>query len=130
MRISDYITDSFKSPFHEKNEDKILIIKTDLYKLFFLFDGVGSARHSNTAIEISSRFISDNFKNYEQGEKFQLSRLMYHTHVEILNSKLTDALSTYVAIYIPNKEDQEISISSMGDSRLYGISKQYIFQYT
>ncbi len=130
MRISNYITGSIKSPFHERNEDKAFVIETGSYKLFFLFDGVGSAIHSLEAIEISSRFISDNYKNYEQGEKFQLSRLMYDAHVEILKSKLAGALSTYVAVFIPNKEGQEISISSMGDSRLYGISNQYIYQYT
>jgi serine/threonine protein phosphatase PrpC len=130
MRISNYITDSIKSPFRERNEDKAFVIETSSYKLFFLFDGVGSALHALEAVEISFRFISDNYKNYEQDEKFQLSKLMHDTHVEILNSKLTDALSTYVAVFVPNKEGQEISISSMGDSRLYGISNQYIFQYT
>lgn len=33
-------------------------------------------------------------------------------------------------IFISNEKDEEISISSMGDSRLYGVSNQYIFQYT
>jgi len=130
MRISNYISDSIKSPFRERNEDKAFVIETDSYKLFLLFDGVGSAIHSQEAVEIASRFISNNYTNYEQGEKFQLSKLMYDAHVEILNSKLADALSTYVAVFISNEKDEEISISSMGDSRLYGVSNQYIFQYT
>lgn len=130
MRISNYITGSIKSPFHERNEDKVLVIEAKTYKLFFLFDGVGSATHALDAVEVSCRFISENYKNYEHGEKYQLSKLMFDTHKEILNLNLPEALTTYVALFLPNKENQEISISSMGDSRLYGISNQYIFQYT
>lgn len=130
MRSIDHVSDSIKSPFHDKNEDRILEIKTDQYRLYFLFDGVGSATHALDAIEISSNFISQNYRKYEQGKEFQLSKLMYDTHLQIINSKLSEALSTYVAMFIPIQEDQQISISSMGDSRIYAVSNQYLTKYT
>lgn len=128
MRLIDQTNDSIKSPLHNKNEDKILIIKADKYSLYFLFDGVGSALHALDAVEISNNFISKYYKNYEQGEKFQLSKLMYDTHLQIINSKIPDAFSTYIAMFVPKQNNSEVSISSMGDSRIYEISKskQYI----
>jgi len=130
MRHIDYIYDSVKSPFHDENEDKTLVIKADKYYLYFLFDGVGSASHAINAIEISFDFISKKYKNYEQGQKFQLSKLMYDTHTQIINSGLSEALSTYIAMFIPIDENQEVTISSMGDSRIYAVSNQYITKYT
>lgn len=130
MRLISYTYDSVKSPSHAKNEDKVLIIKSGQYSLYFLFDGVGSAVHSLDAVRISSDFISKNYRDYEQGDKFKLSRLMYDAHLRVINSKLPEAFSTYVAMFIPYQDDKKISISSMGDSRIYGLSKQYIVQYT
>ncbi|MDP2649839.1 MAG: protein phosphatase 2C domain-containing protein [bacterium] len=130
MRLISYTYDSVKSPSHDNNEDEVLIIKSDKYALYFLFDGVGSAVHSLDAVRISSNFISKNYRNYEQGDKFNLSKLMYDAHLRVISSKLPEAFSTYVAMFIPYQDDQKISISSMGDSRIYGLSKQYIVQYT
>lgn len=130
MRLTNHTYDSVKSPSHDKNEDKILIIESGRYSLYFLFDGVGSAAHSLDAVKISSDFISKNYRNYEQGDKFELAKLMHDTHLQVINSKLPEAFSTYVAMFIPYQDDQKISISSMGDSRIYGLSKQYIVQYT
>jgi serine/threonine protein phosphatase PrpC len=130
MILINHIFDSIKSPAHDKNEDKTLIIQSDKYWLFFVFDGVGSATHAIDAVKISCDFISKNYKNYEYGEKFHLSDLMYNTHLQIIKSKLPEALSTYVAMFISKHENQKISISSMGDSRIYGVSNQYIIQHT
>lgn len=130
MRSITYISDSIKSPFHELNEDKILIIDDDQYSLFFLFDGVGSAKNALEAINIAARFISKSYKEYENGDKFKLSKLMFNVHNEIMRSKFTEALSTYVAMFIPHKDDQEVSVSSLGDSRIYSVSNQYILQQT
>lgn len=130
MRSIEYIDDSVKSPFHDRNEDKILVIKTNQYSLYFLFDGVGSATHAFDAVEMCSGFISKNYQKYEQSKKFQLSKLMYDTHLYLVESKLPEALSTYVAMFVPTQENQAISISSMGDSRIYGVSNQYITKYT
>lgn len=130
MRLINCVYDTIKSPSHNQNEDKILVIKQNWYSLFVLFDGVGSAKHALDAVNISSRFISDNYKKYEREEKFELSKLMYDTHLAIINSKIPEALSTYVALFIPNQDHQQASMSSMGDSRLYAVSTQYITQQT
>ncbi|MBK9331666.1 MAG: protein phosphatase 2C domain-containing protein [Ignavibacteria bacterium] len=128
--MNTYISDSIKSPFHEKNEDKILIINDYHYSLFFLFDGVGSAKNAYQAINISIRFISNSYKKFLDNELFNLSKLMFEVHNEIMRSNFTEAYSTYVAMFIPHSDEQKVSISSMGDSRLYGITNQYMQQLT
>jgi len=130
MRVIDHLDDSVKSPSHPENEDKVLTITAEGYSLFFLFDGVGSALHALDAVQISTSFISSNYKNYEKDNDFELAKLMYDTHLEIIKSNLSEALSTYVALHVPHEENLEITISSMGDSRIYGVSNQYVSQYT
>lgn len=130
MRLITYINDSIKSPFHKENEDKILVIDDDQYSLFFLFDGVGSAKNALEAVDISTRFILKSYQKYLDNGIFKLSKLMFDVHNEIIRSKLAEAFSTYVSMFIPQNEDQKVSVSSMGDSRLYGITNQYILQLT
>lgn len=121
---------SFKGPQHKKNEDKTLVIRNKKYILAFIFDGVSSAERALEGIDIAKKFITSNHERYfATHSDYKLSELMLRTNEEILRCYKNDACSTYCAVFIPTNTEA-IKISSMGDSRIYGISKQYITQYT
>lgn len=119
---------SFKGPQHQKNEDKVLTFRNKKYILSVIFDGVSSAKRALEGIDVAEKFIAANHHSYFVNNEYKLSELMHHTNEEILRYYQSDACSTYCAIFI--SEEGLIKISSLGDSRIYGISKQYITQYT
>lgn len=121
---------SFKGPQHKKNEDKTLVIRNKKYILVFIFDGVSSAERALEGINVAEKFITSNHESYFAiNGDYRLSELMRRTNEEVLRYYKNDACSTYCAIFI-SANAEAIKISSMGDSRIYGISRQYITQYT
>ncbi len=125
----NYIFDSFKGLNNEKNKDSTIIIDNDDCLLFVLFDGVGSAKNALRGVELCSDFIKNNYKNFLKDTLLSFNDLMFEANEYIKEKNIEEPYTTYVALFIHKKSDA-ILISSMGDSRFYGISKQYITQYS
>lgn len=125
----ELIYDSLIGEKHLENQDDILIINTELYNLYFLFDGVSLSKNPKKGIEIAKDFVKNNYSNYFVNSEFSFSSLMFDVNKVILESELDEPYTTYAAIFISLK-GQEIKISNLGDSRIYGISNQYISQYS
>ena len=128
MKI-DYITESFKGIRNKQNNDSFIILDKKYFSIFILFDGVGSAKNPKVGIEKASNYIKKNFRQFIIGGRLSLKDLMYKTNQYVLNENIDEPYTTYVALYI-DKEHDDILISGLGDSRIYGISKQYINQYS
>jgi serine/threonine protein phosphatase PrpC len=129
MVKANFIADSLRGTRHAKNEDGLLIIDENNFSLFVVFDGVSSAKNSIKGVLIASDFIKENLKSFFVNSYLDLQKLMHAANNEILNSGVNDAYTTFVALYI-DKINKKLSYSGLGDSRLYGVSKQYIKQYS
>lgn len=123
------IYDSIKSPYHKANQDRTLVIKDVLYNLYFLFDGVGSATNPIKGINLAIKYIKQNHKQYYYNNRFNLSKLLYDTNQYILAHKVTEPYTTCCAVAINFNIEEGIFVS-LGDSRLYAVSNQYITQQT
>jgi serine/threonine protein phosphatase PrpC len=124
----DYITDSLKGITHLINEDSTLIIETDNYSLFFIFDGVSMSENSQEGIRIAGSYIENNYVKYIHEKNVELSSLIRGVNRAIIESGWKDALTTYCCLLVRN--NLEIWISHLGDSRIYTLQKDKIVLQT
>ncbi|MEJ7823409.1 MAG: protein phosphatase 2C domain-containing protein [Chitinophagaceae bacterium] len=113
----------------KENQDNFLIIEEDQDCIYAIFDGVGSAKNSKLSTDIAVEFIKQNYQTYKKEECF-LSLLMYECNNAILSLKILEPFTTFCIAQVPNDAKRQIIFSSLGDSRIYFITKQYIDQIT
>lgn len=128
MKI-DYILDSFKGTNKKINKDFSTIIKDEEYLLFFVFDGVSSAKNSKLGIKKSTNYINENYKKYKTESNFRLRDLMFNVNNFLSGLDEKELHTTYLSIFIDLNRNI-IKFSHLGDTRLYGISNKYIKQYS
>ncbi len=121
---------SVKGIAREQNQDNYLIIDEPHYKLFFLFDGVGGAQNGKKATELATDFIKSNSSKFLLDGDYDIKRLVIATNQAILNSGLTDALTTVCCLVILTDETRKIYISNIGDTRVYSFNFQSLKQLT
>ncbi|WP_462220765.1 PP2C family protein-serine/threonine phosphatase [Ferruginibacter sp.] len=109
-----------------ENEDAFLVITESLFSLFFVFDGVGSAKNAKKATIISKKFVKNTYKKY-LSNSIELDKLLFDLNNYLLNHSLNQLYTTFILLYIP-LEGKNLYFSSLGDSRLYGITNQFIEQ--
>lgn len=129
MQNIRHITDSIKGTRHAENEDFVLIIDNNVFSLYVIFDGVSTAEHATDGIRIATKYINDNFDRFIIDNELKLQELMFEANKKIVDENIEDAFTTFAALAL-NKLSGQIFISGLGDSRIYGISKQYIIQYS
>ena len=124
--MRNYIQSSIKGIDHIKNEDDILVIQKSSYQLFFVFDGVGSSKNSDDAIQIVSQYITNNHHNYIEKEDCNFVDLMFDANATIVNSGIRDAYTTYCSVFNHENNKGNITISNLGDSRIYTVKQDDI----
>lgn len=129
MIKANFIADSLRGTRHARNEDGLLTIDESRFSLFVVFDGVSSAKNSVKGVLIASNFIKKNLESFFIDNCLDLQKLMYTANTALLNSGVSDVYTTFIALYI-DKINKKIIYSGLGDSRLYGVSRQYIKQYS
>ena len=122
----NYTFGTKKGRLHIKNEDDRIIIKTNFYYLFLLFDGVSSAENSTAGNLRAKKFIKNNHNKYFENETLNLSKLLMDVNADLIGSKLKEPYSAYCAVYINLKFPDLIHYTHLGDCRIYFISNQYI----
>ncbi len=127
MRGWQYISDSTKGSERKENKDRVFIIENDKHFLAVLFDGISSADEANRGIDVSIKFIEENYQKLDQEFGHDLSDLMFDVNQKIIETDLVTPFSTYSAIYIP-KSGGVATLSNLGDSRIYEITPQYAKQ--
>jgi serine/threonine protein phosphatase PrpC len=128
MQTIDYIADSFQGTTHTANQDGILIIQEDQYKIFIVFDGVSLSENQIKGVQLATEFISENYVKFYKEEVFQLREMMFQVNNTIICSKWKDALTTYCAAVM--MENNYLTISHLGDSRIYSIEDNNLIQQT
>lgn len=127
--MKKYISQSLRGTTHHTNEDSLLIIEETIYQLFFVFDGVSMAANSDMAVQIAVDHIKTNYRQFYKNSDYRLIDLMYDVNQKIINSNITEALTTYCALFI-EKGGHNAIFSNLGDSRIYSLTDHTIEQLT
>ncbi|MDQ2180817.1 PP2C family serine/threonine-protein phosphatase [Marinifilum sp. D714] len=120
-----YITNSLKGLKRDKNQDDVYIVCNDIYELYVLFDGVSSLPNSHLFIK-NFKLELDSLLKRHKFSLNQLTDIFFHCNKKVTNSRV-EGMSTYTALYIDKGENLSF-YSSIGDSRLYIYSNQFIEQ--
>lgn len=130
QKMHHYIQDSIQGTERSQNKDSILILEKDAYTLFIIFDGISSSKNALRGILLASNFIKESSDLFLGLEEYNLPELMYEVNKitsEEKNSEL-GAYATFSAIAIKYAPIPSIVGCSLGDSRIYGLSKNYLRQ--
>ncbi|WP_353719352.1 protein phosphatase 2C domain-containing protein [Dyadobacter sp. 676] len=112
-----------------ENQDNYLILETEAFALFAVFDGVGSAQNSKVGTEIAKTFISQHFSKFIRETKVSLNALMFECNNYLIEQNIPEIYTTYCTALL-HKDHNDLFFSSLGDSRIYLVSDQYLEQIT
>lgn len=121
-----YLNDSKQGLKRNRNQDASFILSIGEYYFFIIFDGVSSRPNSYLFIKKFKTELSKRLKNFNSINN--LSKILFNTHNEILDYKI-DGLTT-MALLIINTKSFRTSILSIGDSRIYSFTNQFLEKLT
>lgn len=128
LRRITFITDSVKGVRRKTNKDGVLAITNENYHILGVFDGVSSAVGSRQAVKFAISHISKNHINYFHNGRLNLSEMMRDLNIKLINTNINEPFTTYSVVCIPKNSSKKIKISSLGDSRIYSVAKQYLLR--
>lgn len=112
-----------------ENQDNYIVVESQSFNIYAIFDGVGGSLNGLKASLFAKKFVLNNYKSFIHETSVRLDDLFFEANNALSASQLYDALTTYcAAVIFPGSN--EIFYSSMGDSRMYVLSNQYINQIT
>jgi len=123
-----YISQSIKGINKNENQDNFFIEENLNYYFFVVFDGVGSAANGKLATQLVCDYLKHQINKHVDVSSINLRELMFGCHLYLLSLELPEAFTTYCSLFVPTDENERIVYSSMGDSRIYVITNQYIEQ--
>lgn len=127
-RNQQVIYKSEKGVKKQENQDNLLIISESWYNIYAVFDGVGSAENSRQGTEIAKDYILRNHKHYIKNNEIHVDTMMYECNEHILHKNINEAYTTYSIAIIFKDYPQHMVYSTMGDTRIYTVTNQYIEQ--
>jgi len=130
MRRCKIITGSFSGVDRARNEDGFLVVENSDYTILGVFDGVGSAQGAKEAVDLTISFIKANAPLFYKNGAFDLAGLIKELNTVILSSQIYHPYSTCAIMCIPTSCSEDIKFLSLGDSRIYSISRQSFSQIT
>jgi serine/threonine protein phosphatase PrpC len=125
----EYIFNSFKGIETKINKDSFVILNKEDVFLFILFDGVSSAINAKIGVDESINFIKENYLSFLKDGFFNLKELISKTNKYLIGEGIIEPYTTITAVTLNLKSDK-VKFLNLGDSRFYGLSKQYIKQYS
>jgi len=121
-----YVYNSKKGIKRDRNQDSLFILDREDYIIFIVFDGISSYKYSYKFISAYKKVLRDEIRKDFTNEN--LSNALYKAHETALKLKI-DGKSTMSALVIDKKTNNKQFVS-IGDSRIYLFTKQYIHQIT
>lgn len=123
-----YISDSVVGVKKNQNQDNTLVINDPNFSLYVVFDGVSSAKNGYLGTILAKEFIIQNYSTYLNVKYSKLDELMYYCNEYITSKNVAEVFTTYSATLIFNEKKDIAIISSLGDTRIYLVSNQFIEQ--
>jgi len=130
-RYIQYIHDSIKGNMRSSNRDGVLVHSREKdHCIFAVLDGVSSQPHSKFGVNIAIRQIAAHARDFTSAGMVDIRALLASANNAILDSKYTSPYTTCTVVAIPYDAECPIGIASVGDTRAYSVSKQYIEKLT
>ena len=130
QRQLNFISDSFQGSSRKTNKDGILLISDEHYHILGVLDGVSSATGAKKAVNYAIKYLPKNHHSFFKKDAFDLAGMLEELNRVLSSTGIEDPFTTCSLAYIPRKSSQKIKILSLGDSRVYSVSKQYLLQLT
>lgn len=130
MRNAKFAIGSYKGLTRNDNRDNAFFVSSEYSFIMGVFDGVSSATGSGEGIKIAKEFIVNHFKDFENDKLTNISDLIFKLNNVLCNAGLNDPFMTYAILEIPKDNSPMYQFSSMGDSRIYALTPQYVLQLT
>ncbi|MDH4199047.1 MAG: protein phosphatase 2C domain-containing protein [Spirochaetia bacterium] len=124
LRNIQYISGSWQGLQRDSNKDGYEIIDAENYYIFLVFDGVSSSQNAQMGVATLIRFCEENHQIYFKNNIFDLKHMMEDMNICLLRSGLEFAETTCCAAYVPKNSAQKITISHLGDSRIYALGER------
>ena len=125
-----FISDSFQGDSRKTNKDGILLISDENHYILGVLDGVSSAAGAKKAVSFAIKYLTKNHNSFLKEGTFDLAGMLEELNRTLISTGIEDPFATCSLAYIPHKASQKIRILSLGDSRVYSVSKQYLLQLT
>ena len=129
-RRLDFISDSVQGKNRNTNKDGVVILSDENYHILGVFDGVSSAIGAKEAVNYSIDYITKNHGIFYKKGTYNLSELISKLNQSLCSTGINEPYSTCSIICIPSNPKLSMKLVSLGDSRVYSISKQYSLQLT
>jgi serine/threonine protein phosphatase PrpC len=123
-----YISNSIQGHRREKNQDRELVIETDTYKMFIVFDGLSSHAYSFKFIDEYKKFLIAEHSAYLDASGNKLNNLIFDAN-KVVTKQNIHGLSTISGIFISDEIDA-VMYFNLGDSRIYTVNKDEVIQIT
>ena len=130
QRQLNFIFDSFQGSSRNTNKDGIILISDENYHILGVLDGVSSAAGAKKAVSYAIKYFTKNHNNFSKEGTFNLAGMLEELNRALNSSGIEDPFATCSLAYVPRNPSQKIKILSLGDSRVYSVSKQYLLQLT
>jgi len=130
QRQLSFISDSLQGNGRKTNKDGILLISDENYYILGVLDGVSTAKGARKAVHYAIRYLTKKHNRFLKESTFDLAGMLYELNRALSSTGIEDPFSTCSLAYIPRESSQKIKILSLGDSRVYSVSKQYLLQLT
>jgi len=130
QRQLKFIFDSFQGTSRKTNKDGILLISDENYQILGVLDGVSSASGAKKAVSYAIKYLTKNHNSFLKEGTFDLAGMLEELNHALSSTGIEDPFATCSLAYVPHNPSQKIKILSLGDSRVYSVSKQYLLQLT
>jgi len=130
-RAIQYTYDTTQGVQRSSNKDGILIhSRGNDYCVFAVLDGVSSEPQAKFGVNIAIRCFRRYADEFVTHNGIDLSGLVTKANEAILASRYKGPYTTCSIVAIPYDKAKSVQILSVGDTRVYAITKQYIEQLT
>ncbi|CCH47858.1 PP2C family protein-serine/threonine phosphatase [Pseudodesulfovibrio piezophilus] len=127
-----YAYESLKGTNRTSNKDGVGAFDLDIdgYSLFAIFDGVSSLANAKNGVNLALRELGRIFYENKHNNDIDLVKIVESLNAKIRESKYKKPYTTCAILAIPKDKTRPVKIASLGDSRIYGVDKQFIEQLT
>ena len=100
------------------------------YTLFAIFDGVSSLSNAKHGVNLALRELKRIYNKTKYDADIDLVKILNRLNNKVAHSNYDKPYSTCTLLAIPKRKSNSIKVASLGDSRVYGIHKQFVKQIT
>lgn len=131
-RLIDFASGSIKGYHKKVNKDRVFswFENYNWISYFAILDGVSSSRDALPAINIANKKIKREIINQYKNKLYRPQDIIHRANYALVKSKYEHPYSTIALLSIPQDINIPCMACTLGDTRIYRITEQYVTQLT